>query len=625
MKAQSQSTNNKPQVRLLPKPDRMRVIKKAHDEWRNIPWQKLERKVYKLQKRIYTASQRGETLKVRKLQRLLMKSRAAKLLAVRRVTQENRGKKTAGVDGVKALSPHQRIKLVAELRIDGKAMPTRRVWIPKPGQDEKRPLGIPVMQDRAKQKLVELALDPEWEARFEPNSYGFRKGRSCHDAIDAICSSIQKMPKWVLDGDIAKCFDRINHQALLTKLNTTPNLRRQIKAWLRGGVMDGLKYHDTTEGTPQGGVISPLLANVALHGIENRINQAFGGGYFISPQGKRKRYTSNVVRVIRYADDFVILHEDLSTIQKAQKVVADWLQGMGLELKPEKTRITHTLDGGKEYETGFNFLGFHVQQFAVGKHQSRTKDKIKRIGFNFNTIITPSKEKVQNHLAKLHDLTLEGKAKAKPQVKLIADLNPIIRGWANYYRTVNSSVIFHKLDHLMYQKLRRWAKRRHSNKNKTWIASRYWGINKGTGWEFADKKTGTTLYKHSDTKIISPGTNDEYVKVKGEKSPYDGDIAYWASRTGEHPELTKRKSLLLKQQKQRCTHCGLYITNAMDTEVHHKDRNHRNDRWENLEIIHMVCHDQIHGNKINEENHASGKQRQVGTYGVSIDEFPFDI
>jgi len=274
-KCENQSTDDKP------------------NEWKNIPWHKLERKVYKLQKRIYTASERGETLKGRKLQKLMIKSRAAKLLAVRRVTQENKGKKTAGVDGVKALSPRQRLELAKNLRIDGKAMPTLRVWIDKPGRDEKRPLGIPVMRDRAKQKLVELALDPEWEARFEPNSYGFRKGRSCPDAIDAINSSIQKMPKWVLDADIAKCFDRINHEALLTKLNTMPHLLRQIKAWLRCGVLDGMKYFDTIEGTPQGGVISPLLANVALHGMENLINQVLGGGYYISPQGKRKRYTSN--------------------------------------------------------------------------------------------------------------------------------------------------------------------------------------------------------------------------------------------------------------------------------------------------------------------------------------------
>lgn len=187
-------------------------------EWKEIPWRKLERKIFKLQKRIYQASRRGEVTKVRKLQRLLMKSWAAKLLAVRRVTQENKGKKTAGIDGVKSLTPKQRLELTKELRLTDKAKPTRRVWIDKPGREEKRPLGIPIMHDRAMQALVKLALEPEWEARFEPNSYGFRPGRSCHDAIAAIWYQINKMPKWVLDADIAKCFDRIDHTALLRKI-----------------------------------------------------------------------------------------------------------------------------------------------------------------------------------------------------------------------------------------------------------------------------------------------------------------------------------------------------------------------------------------------------------------------
>lgn len=618
MKVNNQSTNKKPQVRLLPKPSRLRVFKKAYEEWKSIPWRKLEQKVYKLQRRIYTASVRGETLKVQKLQRLLMKSRAAKLLAVRRVTQENKGKKTAGVDGVKALSPHKRLELARNLRIDGKAKPTRRVWIPKPGRNEKRPLGIPVMEDRAKQMLVLLALDPEWEAKFEPNSYGFRKGRSCHDAIKAIWDSLKHTPKWVLDADIAKCFDRINHDALLRKLNTTPSIRRQIKAWLRGGVLDGMKYFDTTEGTPQGGIISPLLANVALHGMENRISQAFRGS-FINPQGKKKKYSEYLPKLIRYADDFVILHEDLATIQQAQKIVAEWLQGMGLELKPEKTRITHTFDGGKEYETGFDFLGFNVRQHRAGKHQSKTTDKIERLGLVFHTIIIPSKEKVQAHLEKLHELILEGKAKAKPQGKLIADLNPVVRGWANYYRTVNSSDTFSKLDHLMYLKLERWAERRHPKKNKSWVTNRYWGINEGKGWTFADKKSGAKLLKYTDTKVISPGsyeinpktgkkTNTGYVKVAGERSPYEGDIAYWAERTGKHPELPNRKAKLIKQQGRRCTHCGLYLADVNSMEVHHMDGNHKNNKSENLELIHQICHDRIHGDITYESSHVDGFQ-----------------
>ena len=232
----------------------MNTAEKPMYEWNDIHWRKLERNVFKLQKRIYQASNRGDVKLVRRLQKLLISSRAAKALAVRRVTQDNQGKKTAGVDGVKSLNPKQRLALINKISLGSKVKPTRRVWIPKPGTDEERPLGIPTMEDRALQALVKLVLEPEWEARFEPNSYGFRPGRSCHDAIGAIFCAVNKKSKYVLDADISKCFDRINHDALLKKLNTYPTLRRQIRAWLKAGVMDGNKLFPTDEGTPQGGV-----------------------------------------------------------------------------------------------------------------------------------------------------------------------------------------------------------------------------------------------------------------------------------------------------------------------------------------------------------------------------------
>jgi RNA-directed DNA polymerase len=224
--------------------------------WKDIPWKKFHRHVYRLQKRIFKASQRGDVGTMRRLQKLLMKSYAAKCLAVRGVTQDNQGKSTAGVDGVKSLTPKQRLELVETLKLGTKARATRRVMIPKPGKAEKRPLGIPTMKDRALQCLVKLALEPEWEAKFEPNSYGFRPGRSSHDAIAAIYISINKMPKWVLDADISKCFDKIDHQALLAKLNTFPALRRQVKTWLKAGYILDLKWEPTHAGTPQGGVVS---------------------------------------------------------------------------------------------------------------------------------------------------------------------------------------------------------------------------------------------------------------------------------------------------------------------------------------------------------------------------------
>jgi len=276
-------------------------------EWSDINWRKLERNVFKLQKRIFQASNRGNVKLVRRLQKLLISSRAARALSVRRVTQDNQGKKTAGVDGIKALTPKQRFALINKLLLSNKVKPTRRVWIPKPGTEEKRPLGIPTMHDRALQALIKLGLEPEWEARFEPNSYGFRPGRSCHDAIEAIFNAVKQKSKFVLDADISKCFDRINHDALLKKLNTYPTLRRQIRAWLKAGVMDGNKLFPTPEGTPQGGVISPLLANIALHGMEELIRD-------LAPKFDMKR-SNNVqmarrdkiksVSLIRYADDFV--------------------------------------------------------------------------------------------------------------------------------------------------------------------------------------------------------------------------------------------------------------------------------------------------------------------------------
>ncbi len=226
-------------------------------EWNKINWRKLEIIVFKLQKRIYRASSRGDSRVVRKLQKTLMKSWSAKMIAVRKVTQQNKGKKTAGIDGKKALTSKQRLTLVANLKLYKKPQPTRRVWIDKPGRNEKRPLGIPTIYDRALQALTKLALEPEWEAVFEPNSYGFRPGRSCHDAIEAIFNGINKMPKWVLDADISKCFDKINHDLLLEKLNTYPSMKRLIKNWLKAGVVDDNTFNPTDEGTPQGGIISP--------------------------------------------------------------------------------------------------------------------------------------------------------------------------------------------------------------------------------------------------------------------------------------------------------------------------------------------------------------------------------
>jgi RNA-directed DNA polymerase len=367
----------------------MNTIEKSMYEWKDINWRKVERCVFKMQKRIFRASQQGNVKLVHKLQRLLLKSWYSKLLAVRRVSQDNQGKKTAGVDGVKSLTPTKRITLVNQLKLGNKSKPTRRVWIPKPGTDEGRPLGIPTMNERALQALVKLAMEPEWETRFEPNSYGFRPGRSAHDAIGAIFLAIRYKPKFVLDADISKCFDKINHQKLLTKLQTYPRLRRQVKAWLKSGVMEKADWFPTNEGTPQGGVISPLLANIALHGMEERVKQYAESQKWKTNKGNAlsKSNKRNSISLIRYADDLVIMHEKLDVILDCQKIINEWLAEMGLELKPSKTKITHTLNKHNE-ETGFNFLGFKIRQYPQGKNQCGYNTHGEKLGFI--TLINPS-------------------------------------------------------------------------------------------------------------------------------------------------------------------------------------------------------------------------------------------
>ncbi|WP_066424121.1 group II intron reverse transcriptase/maturase [Anabaena sp. 4-3] len=549
-------------------------------EWKDIPWKKIERVVFKLQKRIYRASNRGDVKAVRRLQKMLMKSWYAKLIAVRRVTQDNTGKKTAGVDGVKSLSPAARLRLVKELKLSSKVNPTRRVWIPKPGTDEKRPLGIPTMKDRALQALVKLALEPEWEARFEPNSFGFRPGRSCHDAVEAIFNAIRYKAKYVLDADIAKCFDRINHKALLRKLNTFPTLRHQIKAWLKAGVMDGKQLFPTLEGTPQGGVISPLLANIALHGMEERIKQ------FAETLPGSKRDNRNSLNLIRYADDFVILHEDITVVQKCREIISEWLNDMGLVLKPSKTKLVHTLKQYQQEKPGFNFLGFTIKQYPVGKYQTGKSTNGEKLGFK--TIITPSKEKLKIHYDRIAEVITAHKAVS--QATLIKHINPIIRGWANYYATVVSKVAYTDLDNLVYQKLVAWAKRRHARKSWEWIKNNYWHTIGGDNWVFATRKEGKNplrLLDHADFPIV------RHVKVKGESSPYDGNLIYWSTRLGKSPEMPMRVTTLLKRQKGKCAYCGLYIRENDVLEVDHiipKSQGGKDD-YKNLQLLHRHCHD----------------------------------
>jgi len=418
--------------------------------WQDILWMKVHRHVFRLQKRIYQATQDGRVRTARKLQKLLMKSWYARLLAVRRITQDNQGKRTAGIDGVKSLMPEKRLALANGLCLDGKAKPLRRTWIPKRGSAEKRPLGIPTQHNRAQQTLVRQALEPEWEAKLSPQTYGFRPGRSCWDAIEAIFHGIKFRPQFALKVDIAKCFDRIGHDALLTKTQTTPVIRRQLKAWLKAGIWENHQLFPTEAGTPQGGSISPLLALIALHGMDEAITRVY-------PRA----------RVIMYADDCVVLHEDRQVLEHCQHLLMTWLAEIGLTLNEAKSRISHTLEGDSP---GFTFLGFHIRQYRVGKYHSGKGPGGHRLGYK--TLIKPAKANIESHLAEIGQIIR--RSRALPQSGLINQLNPKIRGWANYYRIGVSQVAYARLDHLVWVKLRYWAHRRHSTKTIGWVIERYW-------------------------------------------------------------------------------------------------------------------------------------------------------
>jgi RNA-directed DNA polymerase len=345
--------------------------------------------------------------------------------------------------------------------------------------------------------------------------------------------------------------------------------------------MDGkqLQLFPTSEGTPQGGVISPLLANIALHGMEERIKQV------AETLPGNKRDNRNALSLIRYADDFVILHEDLTVVQRCKEIISEWLNGMGLELKPSKTRLAHTLHEYEGQDAGFNFLGFNIRQYPAGKYNT---GYIKGKPLGFKTIIKPSKEKIKIHYDRIAEVI--DQHKAAPQAALITRLNPIVRGWVNYYRTVISKEIFSGLGDKVYKKLKSWAKRRHPHKSGEWVAKKYWQTIGGDNWVFATRQKGENplrLIKHRATEIV------RHVKVKGEASPYDGNLVYWSTRMGEHPEVSTTVATFLKEQKGKCVHCKLHFTEESVMEVDHiipKSKGGKNE-YKNYQLLHRHCHD----------------------------------
>ncbi|MFM6454272.1 MAG: group II intron reverse transcriptase/maturase [Planktothrix sp.] len=549
-------------------------ITKTTEAWNSINWAKVQRVVFKLQKRIYQASLSGQNAKARKLQKLLVKSYYAKLLAIRKVTQDNQGKKTAGVDGIKSITPNQRLELAQNLNQHQKAKPLRRKWIPKPN-GEKRPLGIRTINDRIRQALVKLVLEPQWEARFEGESYGFRPGRSAHDAMSRIFQSINQGEYYILDADISKCFDQINHDYLLSKIDCPSIIKAQIKQWLKAGVMDNGIFETTEAGTLQGGVISPLLANIALDGMIKFVEQKFP-----------KRKGTVQAKVIRYADDFIVVSPQLEIIQQCQSVIEEWLKPIGLELKPAKTRICHTLReikiNDEKVKPGFDFLGWNFRQYPVGKHHSGKSSGGKKL-LGFKTLIKPSKKAIKAHADQVKEVIKNHKT--APQYALIKHMNPVIRGWCNYHAKVCSKETFSSLDHITWQRLRAWTVSR-CGKASYKKLSKYYKKKGDKAWSF-ETKDGFKLLLHAETPIT------RHVTVRPEASPYDGNWTYWSTRKGTSFDVPKRVSTLLKKQKGKCNFCGQYFTPEDIVEIDPilpTTLGGKNE-YNNLQLLHRHCHD----------------------------------
>lgn len=534
--------------------------------WHDIDWRAANRYVKQLQIRIVKATQQGKWRIVKNLQRLLTHSFWAKALAVRRVT-ENHGKRTAGVDGETWETPERRMRAIRELNQAGyRPSPLKRLYIPK-SNGKMRPLSIPTMKDRAQQALHLLGLEPIAETTGDPNSYGFRKERSAADALSQCHINLARKcnAEWILEGDIKGCFDHISHEWLETHV---PMDRGTLRRWLKCGYVESKRLYPTEEGTPQGGIASPVLANFALDGLEAELKRRF-------PRQPRGGAIVAKVNLVRYADDFVITGINQELLEKEVKpLVQSFLAERGLTLSEEKTRITHIDDG-------FDFLGANVR---------RVGGKVR---------ITPSKKS----LRKLKEIIREvlHQYRGNSAFKMLTALNPKLRGWANYFRTATTKRIYIKVDHYVFKQLWRWVKRRHPGKSVAWRKKKYFTTEGKRKWLFFVRDGQGIHWQY----VLARIPIKHYVKVQSKANPFDPAWEpYFEARALKkmrEEEAHHQTRKLFQRQKAICPECHQRLTEQQPWNIHHIIPKVEGgpDTFENLMLLHQMCHTRLHARSSN--------------------------